>query len=80
MPYIVSGTIAGAPKPVEFRLGEVGRALTQAGILLKSGASDVSIHDERFAAHLASGLVNAGGGRESANHRFGVRRQQRRTD
>ena len=44
MPYIVSGTIAGAPKPVEFRLGEVGRALTQA-VLLKSGASDVSIHD-----------------------------------
>ena len=47
MPYIVSGTIAGAPKPVEFRFDEVGRALTQAGILLKSGASDVSIHDER---------------------------------
>jgi hypothetical protein len=42
MPYIVSGTIAGAPKPVEFRFDEVGRALTQAGILLKSGASDVS--------------------------------------
>ena len=47
MPYIVSGTIAGAPKLVEFRFDEVGRALTQAGILLKSGASDVSIHDER---------------------------------
>ena len=47
MPYIVSGTIAGAPKPVEFRFDEVGKALTQAGILLKSGASDVSIHDER---------------------------------
>jgi hypothetical protein len=28
--YIVSGTIAGAPKPVEFRFDEVGRALTQA--------------------------------------------------
>ena len=47
MPYIVSGTIAGAPKPVGFRFDEVGRALTQARILLKSGASDVSIHDER---------------------------------
>jgi hypothetical protein len=47
MPYIVLGTIAGAPKPVEFRLDDVGRALTQAGILLRSGASDVSIHDER---------------------------------
>ena len=53
MPYIVSGTIAGAPKPVEFRFDEVGRALTQAGILLKSGASDVSIHDER-ASHRRS--------------------------
>jgi hypothetical protein len=41
MPYIVSGTIAGAPKPVEFRFDEVGMALNQAGILLKSGAKDV---------------------------------------
>jgi hypothetical protein len=47
MPYIVSGTIAGAPKPVEFRFDEVGRALNQAEILLKSGAKDVSIHDGR---------------------------------
>ena len=42
MPYIVSGTIAGAPKPVEFRFDEVGMALNQAGILLKSDAKDVS--------------------------------------
>ena len=47
MPYIVSGTIAGAPKPVEFRFDEVGMALNQAGILLKSGAKDVSIDNGR---------------------------------
>jgi hypothetical protein len=58
MPYIVLGTVAGALKPVEFRLDEVGRALTQAGILLKSGASDVSIHDQRGHHIEGPALVN----------------------
>jgi hypothetical protein len=53
--YIVSGTIAGAPKPVEFRFDEVGMALNQAGILLKSGTKDVSIDDGR--GHHIKGLA-----------------------
>jgi hypothetical protein len=44
MPYIVFRHNNGAPKPVEFRFDEVGTALTRAGILIKSGASDVSMH------------------------------------
>jgi len=41
------GHNSGAPKPVEFRFDEVGMALNQAGILLKSGTKDVSIDDGR---------------------------------
>ena len=46
--YVVSGIVAGSPKPVEFHYADhVGDALRRAAVLLANGATDVSIVDQR---------------------------------